>query len=255
MKNEKLAVVVFLLISIGISGCIDFDSEPSGPEIKVYIENEYEADDNAALSVSTVNGAISITVWEGETIALNATKRTRYGEDDLEKADIAVSENGDKIKIEIQHEQPIRSRAVDLDIKIPYNVTIDSVSTTNGPIAVEEADGFVSATTLNGGIEIKGTTGIGNLVSTNGWINAEVYDIKEDIDIETTNGGVTLYLISTINASIKISTTNGGIIVDADFINKTEDTYNSYRGIIGSGENSINIITTNGKIQIEELEI
>jgi len=255
MKKVLFAVALLILISVVFSGCINFDSTPPGPEVISYFEDEYDADENSILSVSTVNGKISITSWDGEKIALNATKRSKYGEDDLENAEIVVSENGDEINIEIQHSTPIRSRAVDLVIKIPNNVTVKSVSSTNGAITVENVDGYVDATTTNGGIEIKGTTGIGNLVSSNGGITAELFDIKEDIDIENTNGGVTLFINPIINASIQISTTNGGITVEGEFITETESTYNSFIGILGSGGNSINVVTTNGGITINELII
>jgi len=255
MKKVLLAAALLILISVGFSGCINFDDTPSGPEVKSYFEDEYDTDENSILSVSTVNGLISITSWDGEKIALNATKKTRHGEEDLQNAEIVVSKNGDEITIEIQHSMPIRSRAVDLVIKIPNNVTVKSVSSTNGAISVENVKGYVEATTTNGGIEIKGTTGIGKLASTNGGISAELFDIKEDIDIENNNGGVTLFINPIINASIQISTTNGGITVEDEFITETESTSNSFNGILGSGGFSINIITMNGGIKIEELEV
>jgi len=255
MKKVMFAVALLIFIIVGFSGCIDLSNNSSGPEVKSYFEDEYDADEDTILSVSTVNGEITITSWDGKKISLNATKRTRNGEDDLNNAEIVVSENGNKINIEIQHAQPIRSRAVDLDIKIPYNVTVESATSTNGPIAIENVEGFVKATTTNGPIEIKGTTGIDDLISTNGGITAEIFDIQENIDIQTTNGGITLYLKSTINASIKISTTNGGINVDGAFITVTESSSKSFRGIIGNGEYSIDVITTNGGIKIYELEV
>jgi len=273
MKKKFVVVTLLILIFIALSGCIDLGNNSSGPEVKSYFEDEYDADENTVLSVSTVNGAITITSWNGENIILNATKRTRNGEDDLNNAEIVVIENGNKITIEIQHAQPIRSRAVDLDIKIPYNVTVESVTSTNGPIQVtntkgnivftntngpitaEDVDGYVKATTTNGGIEIIGTTGIDDLISTNGGITAEIFDIQDDVNIQTTNGGVTLNINPTMNSSIQISTTNGGITVDNSFITVTESTSKSFEGVIGSGEYSINVITTNGGIKIYELEV
>jgi len=255
MKTKYVVIASMIFIAILLSGCIDLGNNSSGPEVKSYFEDEYDADENTVLSVSTVNGAITITSWNGEDIILNATKRTRNGEDDLNNAEIVVSENGDKIDIEIQHVQPIRSRAVDLDIKIPNNAEVKSVFSTNGPITIENVEGFVKATTTNGPIEIKGTTGVDDLISTNGGITAEIFDIRENIDIQTTNGGITLYLKPTINASIQISTTNGGITVDGAFITVTESSSKSFRGIIGSGEYSIDVITTNGGIKIYELDV
>jgi DUF4097 and DUF4098 domain-containing protein YvlB len=273
MKKELIVFSFVILIVIALSGCVDLGVETPGPEVSGFIFSEYDASDNTILSVSTVNGEISITSWSGENISLNATKRSKYGEDDLDKAEIVVSEIGNEIIIEIKHVQPIRSRAVDLDIKIPYNVTVKSASSTNGPIEVtnvkgnivltntngpidvEDVDGYVKATTSNGGIDITGTTGVDDLISTNGGISAEIFDIENNVDIQTTNGGVDLYINPTLNSSIQISTTNGGITVVGDFINVTESSFNSFKGTIGSGEYTINVITVNGGIKISELEI
>lgn len=273
MKKELVAVAFIILIIIGFSGCIDIGGETPGPEVREYFESEYDASDNTILSVSTVNGAISVTSWIGEKITLNATKRSRYGVDDLKKAEIIVTENSNQITIQIQHSQPIRSRAVDLDIKIPYNIIVKSASsingpiqitntkgnviltTTNGPINVDGVDGYVRASSTNGGIETKGTKGIDDLTTTNGRISAEIFDIQDDVDIQCNNGGITLYIKPTINASIQISTTNGGITVDDAFISVIESLSKSFKGIIGSGGNSINVVTTNGGITINELEI
>ena len=254
MKKELLVLTLLILIIVGFSGCIDLGSNSSGPEVRSYFEDIYNANDDTILSVSTVNGGISISSWDGDNIFLNATKKSRMGEDDLDKAEIVVTENGNQINIEVQHAQPINSRAVDLDIKIPYNVSVKTVISTNGGIVVENVEGYVTATTTNGGIVIKNTTGIDDLISTNGGINAEIFDIQKDVNIQSTNGGINLDIKSTLNSSIQISTTNGGITVGGDFITETESTYNSFSGILGSGGFSINIVTMNGGIYIEELE-
>jgi len=273
MKKEFVVVVFVILIIIGLSGCVDLGVKKPGPEVRGFIYSEYDASDNTILSVSTVNGEISITSWSGEKISLNATKRSTYGEDDLDKAEIVVTENGNEITIEIKHAQPIRTRAVDLDIKIPYNVTVKSASSTNGPIEisntkgntvltntngpidVEDVEGYVKATTTNGDIDISGTTGVDDLISTNGGISAEIFDIEKDVDIQTTNGGIDLYINPMLNSSIQISTINGGITIIGDFINETESSFKSFKGTIGSGGYTINVVTVNGGVKIYELDI
>lgn len=274
-KNLKSKLFVFTLIMIltivDISGCININTESPSSEVREYFESEYDANDDTILSVSTVNGAITITSWDGVNISLNATKRSTYGIEDLDKAEIIVTENNNEITIEIQHTQPIRTRAVNLDIKIPYNVTIESASSTNGPIQItdtkgdtvlsntngpiniEDVDGYIKASTTNGCIEIKGTTGIDDLTTTNGGITAEIFDIKDDVNIQSTNGGISVYIKSTINASIEIATTNGSISVDEALILITESSSKSLKGTIGTGGDTINILTTNGGINVYAL--
>lgn len=274
-KNLENKLFVFTLIVIltlaGFCGCINLNTESPSSEVREYFESEYDANDDTILSVSTVNGAITITSWDGVNISLNATKRSTYGIEDLDKAEIIVTENNNELTIEIQHTQPIRTRAVDLDINIPYNVTVKSASSTNGPIQItdtkgdtvlsntngpiniEDIDGYIKASTTNGGIEIKGTTGIDDLTTTNGGITAEIFDIKDDVNIQSTNGGITVYLKSSINASIEIATINGGISVDDALISITESSSKSLKGTIGTGGDTIKIQTTNGDINVYEL--
>jgi len=254
MKKEFVIFALIILFIMNFTGCINFSGDSSDPEVKSYFENEYTANDNTILSVSTTNGAISITSWDGDTITLNATKRSRYGKDDLDNAKIIVTEDANQISIGIQHSQPINSRAVDLDIKIPNNVSVKSASSTNGAITVEDVEGYIKATTTNGRIDVKGTTGIDDLKTTNGRITAEIFDIQDDVDIQTTNGRITLFIKPTLNASIQIATTNGEITIEGDFITITESSSKSYKGIIGSGGNFINVVTTNGAINIDELD-
>jgi len=268
----KLITVLIILFVIVFSGCINF-SEKSGPEVREYFENEYIAENDTILRITTTNGAISVISWDGENITMNATKRSRHGYDDLDKAKIIVTEDNNEINIEIQHDQPIRNRAVDLDIKIPKNVTLQSVTstngpieitntkgdsvltTTNGPIIAEGIDGYVKASSTNGGIDIKSTTGVDNLITTNGGISAEIFDIINDINIHTTNGGITVYINSTINASIEISTINGDIFVDTSLISVTQESSKYLKGTIGSGGFKIDIQTTNGGIKVYKLVV
>jgi hypothetical protein len=271
LKNKLLVFTLIIILTIvGFCGCI-FNTESPGPEVREYFDAEYAADDNTVLSVTNVNGFIRISSWESDNLSLNATKRSKYGNDDLDNAKIIVSETDNKITIEVQHTQPIGSRAVDLVIKIPYNVTVESatstngaiylsdtkgdtvLSNTNGLIDVEDVDGYIKASTTNGGIEIKGTIGIDDLTTTNGGISAEIFDVKDDVSIQSTNGGITIYIKSTINASIEIATVNGGISVDDSFISVTETSSKSLKGTIGTGGDTINIQTTNGGINVYKL--
>lgn len=271
MKTKLLLIFIILIITlIGFCGCIVINDE--GSQVKEYFEDEYYADNQTILTVSNVNGEINIISWDEKNISLNATKRSRYGYEDLDKAKIHVTENNNEIIIEIQHDQPIRSRAVDLEIKIPYNVTIKSatstngaislsdtkgdtiLSTTNGHINVENVDGYIKASSTNGGIYTKNTSGIDDISTTNGGISVEVLNIIENIKIQSTNGGITVYINQSLNAEIDIATVNGGISIEGLDISTSESSSKHLKGTIGSGGNTLEIQTTNGGITLFKLE-
>ncbi|UCB59003.1 MAG: DUF4097 family beta strand repeat protein [Thermoplasmatales archaeon] len=271
MKTKFLvSFLAFIITFIIFSGCININVE--GYEVKEFYENEYQADNQTILTVSTVNGLINVVSWDEKNISLNATKRSRYGYEDLDKAKIIVTEINNEITIEIQHDQPIRSRAVDLEIKIPKNVTVKSATTTNGPITlskikgdtilssingainIEDVDGYINASSTNGCINIKNTSGIDDLSTTNGGIIAEVLNIIKNIKIQTINGEISLYINQSLNAEFNISTINGGIIIEDLDISTSETSSKHLRGTIGSGGNTLEIKTTNGVIKLFKLE-
>lgn len=268
MKIKTLIVIfIIMLIFVGFCGCFGFTDEEEGPEVKEYFDFDYEVDNETVLRVVNVNGEINIVSWSDDNIFINATKRSKYGYDDLDKAEIRIEENNNIFTIAIIHTEPIRSRAVDLEIKIPYNVTFEyasstngaiyisdvkgnpTLSTTNGQISTESINGYVKATSTNGRIDIKNTTGIGDISTVNGRISVEIYDFIDDIKIETTNGKITVYINQTLNANIMISTVNGEITVD-DIIDISESTSKTLEGTIGNGGDTINIKTTNGGIMV-----
>jgi hypothetical protein len=271
MKKIVAVLTGFAVLNvIAFCGCIDINEGTLGPEVRKYFDYKIVASNDTILNVNTVNGAIDITSWDGENITINATKRSRHGIDDLKNAEMQVTEDNNQITITIQHAQPIRSRAVDLDIKIPYDVTVKSASSANGPIEItkvkgntiltttngaivaDAVEGYVKATTTNGGINIQNTTGIDDIISTNGGINVEVLDFIDDVSIKTTNGGISVFFDKSLNINVEISTVNGGI-TNSNIVNVTSSTSKSLKGTIGTGGNTINIQTTNGGINVFEL--
>lgn len=93
------------------------------------------------------------------------------------------------------------------------------------------------------------------MIATNDGISAEIVDIKKSNTIQTTNGGIIVYINSLINADIEITTINGDISVEDIQISIIESSSKYFKGTIGNGGNTISITTTNGGIKVYELEI
>jgi DUF4097 and DUF4098 domain-containing protein YvlB len=165
-----------------------------------------------------------------------------------------------------------------MNIKVPEYVLIDRVTTSNGAIQISDTsgdlrahtsnggifidnvDGYVKASTSNGRIEIKDTKGIMDLTSSNLGIEADIFNFKgdlgKDIEISTSNGGITLYINSSLDADLDISTSNGFISIDDDLdlilsLSKEKEKI----GQLGDGGNKIDIHTSNGNIKIHKLDI
>ena len=266
MKKKLLIVVLSIMVLVGFTGCL-------GGQYTDYFNEEYEANENTVLRVTAFNGQIEVYNWDDDVISLNAIKRSRISQEELDNIDINVDEIADQIEIEALYVgQRITQPSVDMNIKIPSYVTVDTLTTSNGAIIVkdvkgnitaqssngeiniENVDGYVTATTSNGRIDIKGTTGINNLQSSNGVINADIYDFQENISISTSNGGIILYINPSLNADIEIETSNGQIVTSGIILSLITNEEKHKIGTLGDGGNKITIKTFNGDINIYELE-
>jgi len=268
MKKQYMivGVIVIFLIS-GLSGCI-------GPQTTDYFNEEYEANENTVLKANTINGQIEINVWDGDTISFNAVKKSAFGQEELDNIEINVIESENNIEIETKYiGKKTTIPSVDMNIKVPKYVTVDSATTSNGAvqisgtkgdvnvassngaIIIENVGGYVSATTSNGRIEIKGTTGVKNLKSSNLGIDAEIYDFQENISISTSNGNIAVYINSSLNADIDMTTSNGHISIVGLSLDLTISEEKQKSGKLGDGGNMISIHTSNGNINVYKLSI
>jgi len=266
MKKELMIVFMLIFIIGGINGCL-------GPQATDYFNGEYDVNENTILKVTTFNGQIEINVWDGEKVSLNAIKKSRFGQDELDKAEINVFESENLIEIEAEYVgQRSSTPSVDMNIKVPQNITLEyvktsngaiqisgvkgniSATTSNGDIDIDDIEGYISAITSNGRIEVKDTTGIKDLKSSNGRIYAEVFDFKDDIIISTSNGGIDVYIYPFLNADIEMTTSNGQISISGISLNITSSEDKHIVGKLGSGGNKIDIHTSNGNMYLRKLD-
>jgi DUF4097 and DUF4098 domain-containing protein YvlB len=265
---KKYFIVGFIVVFLvgGFSGCLE-------PKATDYFSGEYEADVNTVLKVSTINGQIEIYSWDGDVVSLNAVKKSTISQEELDYVEINVIESEDLIEIEAKYVgKRLTTPSVDMNIKVPENVTVDFVTTSNGgmqisgakgdiiattsngAIIIENVDGYVSASTSNGRIELKGTTGVKDLKTSNGDISAEVYDFQENISLITSNGGINVYLNSSLDADVEMTTSNGHIsIIDLSLdLTISEDKYKV--GVLGEGGYILDVHTSNGNINLYKLD-
>jgi len=268
MIKKFMSLVIILMFGIcGLSGCL-------GPKTTDYFDEEYDVTEDTILRVTTFNGQIEVNSWDSETVLLNAIKKSRFGQDELDKAEINVLESENLIEIEAEYVGTrLTTPSVDMNIKVPKNVTVEyiktsngaiqingvkgniSATTSNGAIDIENIDGYVSATTSNGGIEVKDTKGVKDLKTSNGRIYAEIFDFIDDIMISTSNGGIDIFINPLLNADIEMTTSNGQISISGISLNVTNSEDKHIVGKLGQGGNKIDIQTSNGNIYFKKLEV
>lgn len=265
-KKFMIAVIILLLVSVGLTGCIGSTSKE--------FNEEYETNENTILKVANINGEVEVIRWDGNTVTLDAKISSYKRNDELEKIEIDVIESDNVIDIETKY---LGTGSVevstDMIIKVPTLVTVDMVTTSNGDIRISgikgnttvhssngeititDVDGYVSASSSNGDIEIKDTTGIADLDTSNGNIYAEIFSFKGNISLDTSNGGISVYINPLLNADIEMKTSNGDISIIGVQLDITISEEDHKVGKLGEGGNKLDINTSNGNIKLYKLNI
>jgi fructose-specific phosphotransferase system component IIB len=267
MKEHLIVfgIITVVLIS-GFSGCV-------GPQTTDYFNGEYTINPYTILSVSNINGQVEITGWDGDNVTVNAVKKTTYGAEELRNVNISVSQTENHLEIVTRYTgQKLIQASVDYNIKVPYNVTIETITTSNGAIQVSKTkggilattsngaiiindiDGVVSATTSNGHIEIQGTTGIGNLRTSNAAITADVQSVQNDISIETSNAAISLSINPFLNATFDMTTSNAKVTLQGISLNVSLSGDTHVIGTLGGDGYQIDVHTSNANIYLNKLE-
>jgi len=265
-KKSIIGGIIFLLLIAGFSGCV-------GPQVSEHFDESYLVNEHTILKVININGQVEITGWDSRNVTVNAVKHSSFGQEELDKIEIDVTTLGNYLTIETKYTgSSILQGSVDYDIKVPRNLSIESVTTSNGAILitnskgdvtiqssngailVDNVNGYVTAQTSNARIEVRNTIGIGDIHTSNGALTIEVADIRDNVSIDTSNAAINVYLNSSLNATIEMMTSNNRITIEGISVNVTlsEDTH--VLGTLGSNGKRIDIHTSNAKIQLFALE-
>ncbi len=252
-------------------------------------DETYEVSSGTRFEIRNRNGSVNIQGWDRSQIKVHATLKTRWG-GKLENVEIQVSQGAD-FKIETVHIVKNPRVSVSYYLKIPANVVVKRVRTSNGKIELEathgdteietsngkievkdavgdidahtsngaieirDVKGFVSAHTSNGAINVEGATGVIELETSNGAIETGVLAIGENgLRVRTSNGAIELNLASDLNVDLEVKTSNGKIELDDLEVVVKEISKNRLRGKIGTGGKKISCRTSNGRIVLRKLK-
>jgi DUF4097 and DUF4098 domain-containing protein YvlB len=143
--------------------------------------------------------------------------------------------------------------SVSYRINVPRKNDLD-LSASNGGITITGVTGNLRFDTTNGGVKL---TDVGGLVrgnTRNGGLNVQLSGTRwegDGLDVETSNGGVTVAIPDGYNAEFETRTVNGGLRIDFPITVQGELT--SRRGItttLGSGGPPVRVRTTNGGVTV-----
>jgi hypothetical protein len=166
---------------------------------------------------------------------------------------IRIITDGGEIRSEGPSQRGRTSWSVSYDVYVPNQTNVEA-TTENGGISAKEIRGKMNFEATNGGIHLSDVGGSVHARTTNGGVTADLSGTTwqgQGLDLQTTNGGATVYVPRGYNAQLETGTTNGGMRVD--FPITVRGSLN--RGIstqLGSGGPLVRVVTTNGGVHIAE---
>ena len=217
----------------------------------------YKLNDGGRLSVSNVNGSITVSGGSGDSVEITAIKKADKQET-LDGIEIEITHSADSIVIETElpdsgHWYSGDNGQVTYVITVPAGTNLDSIETVNGEVKVSGVSGDVSAESVNGSLDCSDLASDASFATVNGSIEASFtkLDGQQKVKAETVNGRITVNVPKNADVEVSADTLNGGIN-GRDFGLETDKGFvgSDLNGSIGSGSASLNVDTVNGSIKI-----
>jgi hypothetical protein len=166
---------------------------------------------------------------------------------------IRIITDGGEIRSEGPSQRGRSSWSVSYDVYVPNRTNLEA-TTENGGISAKEIQGQMNFEATNGGIHLTDVGGSVHARTTNGGVTADLSGTTwqgQGLDLQTTNGGATLYVPRGYNAQLETGTTNGGMRVDFP-ITVRGSLKHEISTQLGSGGPLVRVVTTNGGVHIAE---
>jgi hypothetical protein len=203
------------------------------------------------------NGGIRVVAWDQNAIRVQAIVQTNAREEgrarELASA-VQLLVGGGRVSATGPDTSGRReSWSVSYRISVPRRNDLD-LKANNGGITIDGVSGNIKFDTNNGGVRLSDLGGMVRGETHNGGLNVLLSGRQwdgEGIDVETTNGGITLAIPDGYNAELETRTVNGGFRSDFPLTVQGELSYR--RGIsatLGSGGAPVRVRTTNGGVKI-----
>ena len=222
-------------------------------------EQTYPLNANGRVSLSNVNGSVTVETWDRNEVKLSYVK-TADTKENLDDVRVIIEARKDSFQVGTEY-GAIKNRTnksynrldVEYRITVPRNAVINKIETVNGSISITGAGNMTKASAVNGEVRAVNLRGTANLSTVNGTIVADFNELQTGgkISLNTVNGTVDLIIPSDANATIKADTVNGRITNDFGLpVRKGEYVGSDLYGKVGSGDVQIRLNSVNGTLSV-----
>ncbi len=271
-KNKKLQPVMTAAILTVIIGMLLFAGTGCGrTKVTEDFYQAYQVRQGTVLEIYNPNGQVSVEGSDQDEVEIAAIKETYRGQEALDRVDIFI-DIADTMVIETIHPDDAKNVTVSYDIKVPEGVRVSMVecsngnidvrgvsgdpvlTTSNGNINASEINGVLLARSSNGDLVVSAIDALASLRTSNGSIEAELQAVAEDLEIRTSNGSIKLSINPELALDLEANTSNGEISFSNLGLETTLLEQTALTGSMNGGGHKLNITTSNGSIDLTQLQ-
>lgn len=219
---------------------------------------------NGRVSVSNVNGSITIETWDRNEVKLDYVK-TAEDRERLVAFRVEIDAKPDSFRVETDYDQNSSYNGrngwknngkseVQYTLTVPRNAVLNEIETVNGSVSIANAANSTKASSVNGQVRAINLRGAADLSTVNGTVEADFDQLQKGsrISLNTVNGQANLTIPSDANATVKADTVNGSIANDFSLpVRKGQYVGKDLYGRIGSGDVQIRLNSVNGALTVK----
>lgn len=208
--ERHLSIGACLLAALLLAGC---DLEGGPGQVSQDFHSTYNLSAGSHLDLTNTNGSVEVTGWDRASIDVSGTKYA-HSQDILDRIKVNVDVSGGtaRIRTEVPKGDWVHGGGgVHYRIRVPRQITVDQLETTNGAITAENLEGGGRVNSTNGRLLLTRLTGDYRARTSNGAIDLEECSGNEVA--ETTNGSIRGHLRA---GSIQAHSSNGSVDLSLD---------------------------------------
>lgn len=224
-------------------------------------EQTYTLNPDGKVSVSNINGSITIEAWDRNEVKLVAIK-TAETRERLSQIQIKINSRPDRLDVETDLDAGRNGNwgrdygkiEVEYQLTVPRTAILDEIEAVNGSIVVSNMTNFTKVSAVNGTVRASNLRGTANLSTVNGTVDADFSNLQtgSQISLSTVNGRANLLIPSDANATIKADSVNGNIVNDFGLpVRKGQYVGRDLHGRVGNGDVRIKLESVNGDLLVK----
>lgn len=193
--------------------------------------------DGNKLNIYNIHGSVTVEGYEGEEILISAIQEINGSDREVELAKeelslrvdqegnmvliyidapfITLNRKGDRIRYRMDRWDDDYKFLFDITVRVPRNTQIYASTINRGAVFVENTTQQVSASNVNGGIELRNISGATKAHTVNGDITATYAESPaSDSDYQTINGTIEVNYPKDLSADIRFKSMHGDLYTD-----------------------------------------